>query len=285
MTQEQEKDQTQSGSYDLKARQLQVGSRPMRAEKEAREAEKSEMGEFFKTAIIAVLLAMLIRSFLYEPFNIPSGSMLPTLKIGDYLFVSKPSYGYSQYSFPLGVIKFEGREFSAEPLRGDVVVFKLPTNPSIDYIKRVVAMPGERVQVINGRLYINNQIVPREPVGLKKVDNGYGIEDTMMEYIETLPGGVMHRIYEESDQEGLDNTGEFQVPAGHYFVMGDNRDNSQDSRVPDLVGFVPFENLVGRADILFFSIDETADLFKPWTWPGAIRYGRILDGIGPVRPE
>ncbi len=271
--------------YDLRARRAKVGSRPHEAELEARQQTGSDMGEFFKTAIIAVFLALIIRSFLYEPFNIPSGSMLPTLKIGDYLFVSKPSYGYSQHSFPFGVIKFEGREFAEEPERGDVIVFKLPSNPSVDYIKRLVGMPGERIQVTNGRLYINGQKVPREAVGLKKVDNGYGVEDTMMEYIETLPGGVMHRIYEESDLEGLDNTEEYLVPEGHYFFMGDNRDNSQDSRVSDLVGFVPYDNLVGRADILFFSIDQSASLFKPWTWPGAIRYGRLLDTIGPVRSE
>ena len=271
--------------YDLRARRSKVGSRPHEAEQKAKVETRGEMGEFFKTAIIAVLLALVIRSFLYEPFNIPSGSMLPTLQIGDYLFVSKPSYGYSQYSFPFGLVHFEGREFAEEPKRGDIVVFKLPSNPSVDYIKRLIGLPGDRIQVVNGRLYINGTIVPREPVGLKKVDNGYGIEDTVMEYIETLPGGVMHQIYEEGDAEGLDNTQEYVVPEGHYFFMGDNRDNSQDSRVQELVGYVPFENLVGRADILFFSIDNTASLFKPWTWPGAIRYGRIFDRIGPVRPE
>lgn len=274
-----------NSDYDLRARRSEVGGRASKAAKQARDEEKNEMGEFFKTAIIAVLLALAIRSFLYEPFNIPSGSMLPNLQIGDYLFVSKPAYGYSRYSFPFGLVKFEGREFADQPKRGDIIVFKLPSNPSIDYIKRLVAFPGERVQVINGRLYINGEMAPREPVGLKKVDNGYGIDDTMMEYIETLPGGVMHSIYEESDNEGLDNTEEYVVPDGHYFFMGDNRDNSQDSRVQDLVGFVPFENLVGRADILFFSIDQTAELFKPWTWPGAIRYNRILDKIGPARAE
>lgn len=285
MTQDTQKNQNQEAGYDAAQRKAEIGNRPVKAGKEAKAETKSEMGEFFKTAIIAVLLALAIRSFLYEPFNIPSGSMLPTLQIGDYLFVSKSSYGYSRYSFPFGLVKFEGREFGTQPLRGDVIVFKLPTNPSIDYIKRLVGMPGDRVQVINGRLYLNGKMVPREAVGLKKVDNGYGLEDTMMEYIETLPGGILHRIYEESDSEGLDNTREFTVPQGHYFMMGDNRDNSQDSRVQDLVGFVPYENLVGRADVLFFSIDQTGSLFKPWTWPSAIRYERLLDGIGPVRPD
>ena len=250
--------------------------------------EKGEVSELAKTIIIALLLALTIRTLLYEPFNIPSGSMLPTLKVGDYLFVSKPAYGYSRHSFPFGLAGFEGRIMNNEnstPKRGDVVVFKLPTNTAIDYIKRIVAMPGERVQVINGRLYINGVRVEREAVGLvQEEDNRYETE-ALMEYIETLPGGIMHRIYEKSDNEVLDNTVEYKVPAGHYFVMGDNRDNSQDSRVQNLVGFVPYENLVGRADILFFSIDEKAKLFLPWTWVNSIRLDRIFKKIGPIRPE
>ena len=248
--------------------------------------DKEEIGEFAKTAIIAILLALIIRTFLYEPFNIPSGSMLPTLLVGDYLFVSKPAYGYSRHSFPFGLAQFEGRMSAAEPERGDVVVFKLPTNSSVDYIKRVVALPGETVQMIRGRLYLNGELVEREPVGLvESAENTDYSRRTLLEYIETLPGGVMHRIYEESDTEDLDNTRLFTVPEGHYFLMGDNRDNSQDSRVQDLVGFVPFENLVGRADILFFSVEESAQLFNPLTWPNSIRFRRFFNLIGPVRPE
>ncbi len=247
--------------------------------------EKEESGEFFKTAIIAVLLALVIRTFLFEPFNIPSGSMLPTLKIGDYLFVSKPTYGYSKASFPFGLALFEGRQFAEEPARGDVAVFKLPTDTSIDYIKRVIGLPGETIQVIRGRLYINGVLVDREPVGLLQDENPGMYPVTMMEYIETLPDGTMHRIWEETDNGDLDNTEPFTVPAGHYFMMGDNRDNSQDSRVQSLVGFVPFENFVGRADLIFFSVDDTVSIFKPWTWFGGIRYDRILESIGPIRPE
>ena len=246
---------------------------------------KEELGDLFRTALIAVLLAVIIRTFLFEPFNIPSGSMKPTLLVGDYLFVNKPAYGYSRYSFPFGLAPIEGRVWAKEPQRGDVVVFKLPTNPSIDYIKRVIGLPGDTIQVRRGQLYINGKAVPRETVGLKEVSGPDGFEGSMMEYIETLPGGIMHRIYEESDNGELDNTEEFTVPEGHYFMMGDNRDNSQDSRVTSLVGFVPFDNLVGRADILFFSIDESASLFQPWKWPMDIRYSRILDRIGPVRPD
>lgn len=244
---------------------------------------KGEMGEFFKTAIIAVLLALIIRTFLYEPFNIPSGSMLPTLEIGDYLFVSKPAYGYSQYSFPFGIASYDGRYLGKAPQRGDVAVFKLPTNTSIDYIKRIIGLPGDTIQVISGRLYINGKMVERKQIGMKRVDKGFGPEIGMMEYIETLPGGAMHRIYEEGDNEALDNTDVYTVPEDHYFMMGDNRDNSQDSRVSELVGFVPLDNIVGRADFLFFSVEEEASLFKPWQWPFVIRYGRIFDGINPVR--
>ncbi len=245
--------------------------------------EKEGMGEFFKTAILAVLLALFIRTFFFEPFNIPSGSMLPTLQIGDYLFVSKTSYGYSEHSFPFGLADFKGRVMESKPQRGDVIVFKLPSDPSIDYIKRLVGMPGERIQVKQGRLYINGEMVEREPVGMVRVKSPSGANENITEYIETLPGGIMHQIYEESDSESLDNTKEYVVPEGHYFMMGDNRDNSQDSRVQELVGYVPEDNLVGRAQILFFSIDETANIFKPWTWPTAIRYSRIFDTIGPVR--
>lgn len=250
--------------------------------------EKGEVSELAKTVIIALLLALTIRTLLYEPFNIPSGSMLPTLKVGDYLFVSKPTYGYSKHSFPFGLAGFEGRIMTGEnsaPKRGDVVVFKLPTNPSVDYIKRVIGMPGERIQVIRGRVFINGQRVEREPVGLAQEENTSSKTESLMEYIETLPGGIMHRIYEKSDNEVLDNTAEYRVPAGHYFVMGDNRDNSQDSRVQNLVGFVPYENMVGRADILFFSIDQKAKLFLPWTWFSSVRYSRIFDKIGPIRPK
>ncbi len=246
--------------------------------------KEESAGEFFKTAVLAVLLALFIRTFFFEPFNIPSGSMLPTLQIGDYLFVSKTSYGYSEYSFPLGLASFKGRIMESEPERGDVIVFRLPSNPSIDYIKRLVGLPGDKIQVRQGRLYINDELVDREPVGLQRVQSPEGSNETIMEYIETLPGGIMHRIYEESDNGPLDNTPAYIVPDDHYFMMGDNRDNSQDSRVKELVGFVPKEMLVGRAQILFFSIDQTANIFKPWTWFTAIRYSRIFDTIGPVRP-
>ena len=238
--------------------------------------------ELGKTAMIAFLLALLIRSFLYEPFNIPSGSMMPTLLVGDYLFVDKRDYGYSTYSFPFGIIPIQDRIWTKQmPEPGDIIVFKLPTDPSIDYIKRVVGLPGDTIQTINGRLYINNKIVPREPVGYERIDNGRGGYVTVTKYIETLPNGVMHTIYEQGDTEELDNAGPFTVPADHYFAMGDNRDNSRDSRVQSLVGFIPFKNIVGRANIIFFSTNGTAKLFEVWKWPFTIRYDRILDGLTP----
>lgn len=247
---------------------------------------REEWAEFFKTAMIAVVLALIIRTFLFEPFNIPSGSMKPTLEVGDYLFVYKPAYGFSRYSFPFGLAPIEERIWSGgnKPERGDVIVFKLPTNTSIDYIKRVVALPGETVQVIDGELYINRQKVEREFVRMKHIDEGHG-KVTMTEYIETLPGGIMHPIYEEGDDRPLDNTEEFLVPEGHYFAMGDNRDNSQDSRVGNLVGFIPLENVVGRASFIFFSTNGYANLAEVWKWPWTVRYDRVFDSIGPVRPD
>lgn len=225
-------DQTQKPQIEADA------AKKLKKDKAPPMIEKGEISEFAKTAIIAIVLAVIIRTFLYEPFNIPSGSMLPTLLVGDYLFVSKPAYGYSRHSFPFGLADFEGRISEKEPKRGDVVVFKLPTNTSIDYIKRIIGMPGDTVQVIRGRLYINGEQVSREAVGLVKSDENTDLESRpLMEYIETLPGGILHRIYEESDEGQLDNTPIYTVPARHYFVMGDNRDNSQDSRVQNLVGF------------------------------------------------
>ncbi|MCB1721872.1 MAG: signal peptidase I, partial [Alphaproteobacteria bacterium] len=176
--------------------------------------------------MIAVFLALVIRTFLFEPFNIPSGSMKPTLLVGDYLFVSKPAYGYSRYSFPFGLAPLEGRVWNKEPQRGDVIVFKLPSNPRVDYIKRLVGLPGETVQVRNGRLYINGELIPREAIGIKEGTPPEDEGTPMYHYIETLPGGATHDIFEESDSGPLDNTQVYTVPEGHYFMMGDNRDNS-----------------------------------------------------------
>ena len=239
----------------------------------------SEWVEMLKTAFWAVAVALLIRTVFFEPFNIPSGSMKPNLLVGDYLFVSKYSYGYSRYSIPLGLPLFEGRVNAHEPQRGDVAVFKLPTDTSTDYIKRVIGLPGDRVQVRHGRLYINGDLVPRDPAGIEMDAGPDGGETRMQMYRETLPGGVTHVIYEESDDGPLDNTAEYTVPKGHYFMMGDNRDNSQDSRVMDHVGFVPLDNFVGPARWIFFSANGKYPLIEFWRWPQTIRFGRLLKAI------
>ena len=233
--------------------------------------------ETIRTVVYAILIALTVRTFAYEPFNIPSGSMVPTLLVGDYLFVSKFSYGYSKHSFPFSIGPFDGRIFASEPERGDVVVFKLPSDNSTDYIKRLVGLPGDQVQMQDGRLFINGQLVSRERQGDYQFTNAYGSQFRVPRYEETLPGGISHFILEEGDTRRYDNTRTYTVPAGHYFMMGDNRDNSVDSRAD--VGFVPEENLVGRAEFLFFSVDGTASWWQVWRWPFAIRFSRLFNAI------
>ena len=233
-----------------------------------------------KTIVYAILIAVVIRTVAFEPFNIPSGSMIPTFLVGDYLFVSKYSYGYSRFSMPLSPDVFDGRIFGRVPTRGDVIVFKFPHDTSIDYIKRVIGLPGDKIQVRAGQLYINGTLAPRKLVG-EYVENDDGRRTIATEYIETLPNGVQHPILKEQDVGYMNNTPEFQVPADHIFVMGDNRDNSSDSRVMDSsgVGYVPLENLVGRAEFIFFSVDGRAPLWQIWEWPFEIRWSRLLHGV------
>lgn len=247
--------------------------------------EKESIGEVARSGFIAILLAIIVRTFLFEPFNIPSSSMVPNLLVGDYLFISKYSYGYSRHSFPFGIAEFEGRINAKLPNRGDVIVFKLPTNTSVDYVKRLIGLPGDTIQMIGGRLYINDELVKREAKGMVEYQKESGVNAKVMEYVETLPGGTEHTIYEESDQGPLDNTEKYRIPEGHYFMMGDNRDNSQDSRVQNLVGYVPYDNLEGRAEFLFFSTDGSAHIFEFWKWPSAIRFGRIFDMIENGKPS
>jgi signal peptidase I len=234
----------------------------------------SGWGETLRTVIYAVLIALVVRTFAYEPFNIPSGSMKPTLLIGDYLFVSKFSYGYSRYSLPFGLPLISDRILADQPERGDVVVFKLPRDNETDYIKRLIGLPGDRIKVKGGVLHINGEPVLRELLGPYQEPNRLR---PINEYLETLPNGRKHLIWEESDQQPYDDTREFLVPPGHYFFMGDNRDHSEDSRAT--VGFVPFENLVGRAEFLFFSQNGETPFWQVWQWPTTIRWGRLFDGI------
>jgi signal peptidase I len=234
--------------------------------------------ETIKTVVYAMLIAIVIRTVAFEPFNIPSGSMIPTLLVGDYLFVSKYSYGYSRFSLPLSPPLFSGRVFGRLPARGDVAVFKLPRDTSVDYIKRIIGLPGDRIQMKGGQLFINGQQVDRQADG-DYVADGDGPKMLLKRYIETLPGGRQHPILKASDDQPLDNTQEYKVPEGYVFAMGDNRDNSLDSRVLNAVGFIPLENLVGRAEFLFFSVDATAPWWEVWEWPFEIRWSRLFTAI------
>ena len=243
-----------------------------------KEKKKESVWETLKTIIYAILIALLIRSLFFEPFRIPSGSMYPTLEVGDYLFVSKYTYGYSKHSFPFSLAPIKGRIFASKPKRGDIVVFKYPKDNRTDFIKRIIGLEGDTIQMSRGRLYINGELIEREPVG-KYVLSEYVVRpEQYEEYVETLPEGLKHRILEISDYESkVDNMSKTVVPEGHYFVMGDNRDRSDDSRVH--VGFVPEENLVGKARFLFFSHNDKAKWYKPWTWPRAIRYSKIFNTL------
>ena len=230
--------------------------------------------EVVKTIVYALLIAGVIRSFVFQPFNIPSGSMEGTLLVGDYLFVSKAAYGYSRYSFPFGAVPFSGRFMASAPTRGYVVVFKFPGDNSTDYIKRLIGLPGDRIQMKNGVLFINDKAVPKVKTDDFVEDFG-GQPHHVPQFRETLPNGVSYNVLDRDPEGDLDNTQVFIVPEGHYFMMGDNRDNSADSRAN--VGYVPFENFVGKAEIIFFSTDGSAHFWEFWKWPIAIRYGRIAE--------
>ena len=254
-------------------------------------AWRSGVGETLRTLVYALLIALAFRSILYQPFSIPSGSMKPTLLIGDYLFVSKFAYGYSRHSFPLSpALLPAGRWPDGAPERGDVIVFKLPADGETDYIKRVIGLPGDRIQVKAGVLHINGAPVRRELVDefVEPVASAPTLRcqrrsvDTTGEHLcvksvhrETLPNGRKYLTLNANDDRNSpsDNTPPYEVPAGHYFFMGDNRDNSVDSRYRGAVGFVPAENLVGRAEIIFLSSESRA--FFPWDW----RLGRFLDSL------
>ena len=298
-------------------------------------AQKGRSGgwrEEIKTIIYAVLIALVVRTVAYEPFHIPSESMLPTLLVGDYLFVSKFAYGYSRYSMPFGPDLFDGRVLEKQAERGDVVVFKLPSDPSKDYIKRIIGVAGDRVQVRAGVLYINEEAVKRERVSdflcvpymdgnpyfdrveierelsrrngdsnvtiqrLRYPHSVGGITCEPPEYLsdppagdfgvfrfaryrETLPNGVSYLTLDIGPDATGDDTAVFSVPENHYFVMGDNRDNSIDSRFRDGVGFLPAENLVGRASFFFFSKSVQTPIWEVWNW----RFSRFFDGVGPSR--
>lgn len=271
----------------------------------AKKPDEKEEGPFWAFALKLLLAVLILRSFIFAPFTIPSESMLPALWKGDYLFVSKWPYGYTRYSMPFNAPVIPGRIFASDPERGDVAVFKHPVDKS-DYIKRVIGIPGDQIQIRGGQLFINGEAVEKRRIEdfiiplsantqchafAETVDMGEGKRGCRYEqYLETLPGGRSYRVLDLLDQTmpnqfGInpDDTDVFVVPEGKFFAMGDNRDNSQDSRFPAVagggLGIVDQELLVGRASAIAFSTDGSAEWLLPWTWFSAARWDRIGDGI------
>jgi signal peptidase I len=246
------------------------------------------LAETGRVIVQAFVIALVFRTLLFQPFNIPSGSMKETLLVGDYLFVSKFSYGFTHYSLPFSPPWFSGRIFASAPARGDIAVFRFPKDDSIDYIKRVIGLPGDRIQMIDGTLQINGQAVERERIEdfvetyehqgvLHPSSPGYaGTTRRSRRWRETLPNGVSYTTLSLDGIGPYANTQVYEVPPGHYFMMGDNRDNSSDSRVLGGVGYVPFENFIGRAQVIFFSVAEGAHAWELWRWPWVVRWGRLM---------
>jgi signal peptidase I len=265
----------------------------------AKTTSKGGLGETTRFLLVLFVLALVLRSFVIAPFSIPSGSMLPRMMIGDYLFVAKWPYGFSRYSFPFGILSFDGRLLGTTPERGDVAVFRYP-GENKDLVKRVIGLPGDLVQMRGGALYLNGDPVPRvriadyrmpvspnspcrttNPEGARLVAGRDGARYCLYaRFRETLPGGRSFEILDQGFGPG-DNTPVFAVPEAHVFVMGDNRDDSYDSRFPREiggVGMLPEEQLVGRALVTFFSTDGSAEWLKPWTWFSAARWERTGGG-------
>jgi len=235
--------------------------------------------ENIKTILYALVIALIIRSFIFQPFYIPSSSMEPNLLIGDRLFVSKYSYGYSRHSLPFSPNIINSRILAKLPARGDVIVFKTPSDNRTDYIKRLIGLPGDSFQIINGDFYLNDKKIIRNKVNiLLPISCGDEIVNVNA-FEETLPNGKKYIAVYRSDNTIL-NTEKYLVPSNHYFFLGDNRDCSKDSRFLSSVGYVNFNNLVGKANLIFFSNDkDKGSFFKFWKWPESIRFNRILSKI------
>lgn len=240
--------------------------------------QKEEMG-WFSTFMLAAFFAIIFRSFFYEPFHIPSGSMKPNLLIGDYIFVSKMSYGYTKYSLPFGYKfnYFNDRIFNKNPQRGDVAVFRMPGNENINYIKRIIGVPGDKVQIKNGQIFINNKkIIQKQSSKFRDIDRSSKQELIIDQYSESITSDKNVLILDQVKNAPQDNSGIYNVPKNHYFVMGDNRDNSRDSRYID-VGFIPHQNFIGKAKIIFFSTSKP--IWYIFSWFDSIRFSRIFDKI------
>ena len=238
---------------------------------------KSSLVNNLKALFWALLIAGVIRTFAIEPFKIPSGSMKPNLLVGDFLFVSKWNYGYSRYSFPFGLAPFSGKIFEKNPERGDIIVFKLPGQENINYVKRLLGLPGETIKVMDGEVFIKkNDSTNFEK--LNQVSDDFFFDDQYQEEIKQLIEDN-YKILNITDNGPLDYTPEYEIPENKYFFMGDNRDNSSDSRVMSGVGFVPKENMIGKVWFIWLSIDTQFSLTKFWTLPLHIRYGRLFKSI------
>jgi signal peptidase I len=255
-----------------------------KADKKAKaRSGRSELKDTIIVILEALLIAIVFRTFLYQPFSIPTASMQSTLMIGDYFIANKYIWGYGKYSFPFP-LPFSNRILGREPDRGDIAVFR-PVPQVEDYIKVVIGLPGDTIQMREGRLWIKEYgasefvMVEREEIGTGTDTDSYGMTVNVTLYSETLPNGVVHTIQEISDDGPLDNTGEYTVPTGHYFMMGDNRDRSQDSRVLNAVGYVPAGNLIGKAEARFFSIKDNLPPWQIWQWPANVRWDRMFQSV------